>query len=228
MGSWRSRWGSLLIVMALAAAAMLAVPVVLKPVLRASGWALVVNEPVGPADVIVISSDSGGAGALQAADLVKNGIGTRVAVFADPPSEEGFEFIRRGLPYEDGSARQIRQLGLLGVTDVVQIPSAEATTEDEARVLPPWCDQHKLKSIVFVAAGDHSRRTRRVLNRAMEGHLTRVTVQPSHYSNFDPDRWWETRGGIRTEIVEFEKLALEVILHPLVLLAASPGGRIKQ
>jgi uncharacterized SAM-binding protein YcdF (DUF218 family) len=215
MGSWRSRWGSLLIVMALAAAAMLTVPAVLKPLLRAAGWALVVNEPVRPADVVVISSDSGGAGALQAADLVKNGIGTRVAVFTDPPSGEDFEFIRRGLPYEDEGARQIRQLGLLGVTDVVQIPRAEAGTEEEARVLPPWCDQHKLKSIVFVAARDHSRRTRRVLNRAMEGHLTRVTVQPARYSNFDPDRWWETHSGIRTEIIEFQKLLLDVVLHPI-------------
>ena len=158
---------------------------------------------------------SGGAGALEAADLVQSGIATRVAVFADPPSGEDHEFIRRGLPYEDASARQIRQLRWLGVTDVVQIPRTDAGTEGEGQVLPPWCDQHQFRSIVFVAARDHSRRLRRVLDRVMKGHPTRVTVQPARYSSFDPDRWWETRGGVRTEIVELQKLVLDVVLHPL-------------
>ena len=204
----------MLIVVALAAAAIVAVPSVREPVLRAAGRVLVVDEPVAPADIIVISPDSGGAGALQAADLVHSGIATRVAVFTDPPSGEDLEFIRRGLPYEDLAARQIRQLGWLGVTDVVQIPRDEAGSEGEGQVLAPWCDQHEIRSVVFVAARDHSRRIRRVLNRDMKGHPTRVTVQAERYSGFDPDRWWETRTGIRIEIIELEKLVLDVVLHP--------------
>jgi hypothetical protein len=205
----------MLIVVALAAASILAVPSVREPVLRAAGWALVVNEPVGVADIIVISLDAGGAGALEAADLVQSGIAARVAIFGDPPRGEDFEFIRRGLPYEDAGARQIRQLRWLSVTDVMQIARTDAGTEGEGQVLPPWCDQHEFRSIVFVVARDHSRRIRRVLNRVMKGHTTRVTVQPAHYSSFDPDRWWETRSGIRTEIVELQKLVLEFILHPM-------------
>ena len=211
----RPRWAPILVVVALAAAAIVAIPSVREPVLRAAGWALVVNEPVAPADIIVISLDSGGAGVLEAADLVQSGIATRVAVFTDPPSGEDYEFIRRGLPYEDAGARQIRQLRLLGVTDVVQIPRTDVGTEGEGQVLPPWCDQHQFRSIVFVAAKDHSRRLRRVLDRVMKGHPTRVTVRPARYSSFDPDRWWETRGGVRTEIVELQKLVLDVVLHPM-------------
>src|SRR5215467_7621336 len=205
------RWTPILVVVALAAAALVAVPSVREPALRAAGWALVVNEPVAPADIIVLSPDSGGAGALEAADLVQSGIATRVAVFTDPPSGEDHEFIRRGLPYEDAAARQIRQLMLLGVTDVVQIPRTDLGTEAEGQALPPWCDEHRFRSIVFVAARDHSRRLRRVLDRVMKGHSTRVTVQPARYSSFDPDRWWKTRSGVRTEIIELQKLMLEVI-----------------
>jgi hypothetical protein len=203
------------VVVTLAAAAIVAIPSIRESVLRAAGWALVVNEPIAPADVIVVSLSSGGAGALEAADLMEGGIAKRVAVFTDPPSGEDHEFIRRGLPYEDASARQIRQLRWLGVTDVMQIPGTEAGTEGEGQVLPPWCDQHQFRSIVFVAARDHSRRWRRVLNRVMRGHPTRVMVQPARYSIFDPDRWWETRDGVRTEIVELQKLVLEIVLHPL-------------
>jgi len=202
-------------VVALAVVALLAVPFVRELGLRAAGWALLVDEPVAPADIIVVSLDSSGAGALEAADLVQSGIATRVAVFTDPPSGEDHEFIRRGLPYDDASARQIRQLKWLGVMDIVEIPRTEAGTEGEGQVLPPWCEQHQFRSIVFVAARDHSRRARRVLDRAMKGHATHVMVRSERYSSFDPDRWWKTHGGVRTEMVELQKLLLDLILHPM-------------
>src|SRR5262252_1840730 len=154
MSSPRPRWVSILVLVTLAAAAIVAVPFVKEPVLRTAGWALVVNEPVAPADIIVVSLDSGGAGALEAADLVQSGIATRVAVFTDRPSGEDHEFIRRGIPYEDAGARQIRQLRWLGVTDIVQIPGADFGTNGEGQMLPPWCDQHQFRSLVFVAARD--------------------------------------------------------------------------
>jgi hypothetical protein len=204
----------MLIVVVLAAAAMLSVPSVRKSVLRMAGAVLVVNEPVAPADIIVIAADAGGAGVLQAADFVHAGIASRVAVFTDPPNGEDLEFIHRGLPYEDQAARQIRQLGWLGVNDIVQIPRDEAGSDGEGQILAPWFEQHKIRSAVFVAARDHSRRIRRVLNREMKGHPTRVAVRAERYSSFDPDRWWETRTGTRTEIIELEKLVLDVLLHP--------------
>lgn len=215
--SWRPKWTPILIIViivGLALAAIVTVSSVREPVLRAAGWALVVNEPFASADIIVISLDSGGAGALEAADLVQSGIATRVAVFTDPPSGEDLEFIRRGLPYDDAGARQIRQLRWLGVLDVVRIPRTNGGTEGEAEVLPAWCDQHQYRSIVFVATGDHSRRTRRVLDRAMKGHPTQITVISARHSIFDPDSWWKTRDGVRIELVEFEKLLFDVILHP--------------
>src|SRR5882672_1721125 len=148
--SRRSRWAPILLLVAAAvAAAIVAVPSVRESVLRAAGWALVADEPAAPADIIVVSLSAGSAGALEAADLVQSGIATRVAVFTDPPSGEDHEFIRRGLPYEDGSARLMRQLRWLGVTDVAQIPRTDVGTESEGRALPRWCDQHQFRSIVF-------------------------------------------------------------------------------
>jgi hypothetical protein len=209
------KWAAILAAPAVAAFAIVAIRPVRAPVLRAAGWALVINnEPVAPADVVVISIDSDGAGALEAADLVHSGVSERVAVFEDPPSGEDFEFIRRGLPYEDAGARQIRQLRMLGVTAVTKISRIDGT-ESEGQMLPQWCDQQGLRSILVVAGKDHSRRLRRVLDRDMKGHSTQVTVRAARYSSFDPDRWWETRGGIRTEIIEIQKLLLDVVLHPM-------------
>jgi hypothetical protein len=212
--SHRTRWTPILVA-ALAAAAIVAVSPVRERILRTAGWAIVASEAVAPADMIIVSLNSDGAGALEAADLVQSGIATQVAVFKDPPSIEGEEFTRRGLPYEGVGARQIRELKLLGVTNIVQIPKTDLGTEREGQVLPAWCSEHQLRSIVFVAAKDHSRRLRRVLHRFMRGQPTHVTIQPARYSNFDPDRWWKTRAGVRTEIVELQKLILDIALHPM-------------
>jgi hypothetical protein len=81
---------------------------------------------------------------------------------------------------------------------------------------PQWTDAQYFRSIVVVALKDHSRRLRRVLGRTMKGHPTHVIIQAARYSDFDPDRWWETHGGVRTELVELQKLLLDVVLHPFV------------
>lgn len=197
-------------------AAIALVPALRRPILQAAGRALVVEDAIGPADIIVLASDASGAEALEVADLVHGGVATRVAVFAyvtDPVVDR--ELIRRGIAHEDAAARSVRQLEALGVETIEIIPTRVAGTEDQGRVLPPWCDEHGFRSVVVVAEADHSRRLRRVLRRSLRGHLSSVTVRTSRYSQFDPDRWWETRAGVRTGIVELEKLLLDVVRHPL-------------
>lgn len=206
----RLRVLSAILLLALASAVILR-----NPGLRAAGWALVAEDPLEPADIIVVAIAADGAGVLEAADLVHRGVSTRVAVFADPPNPVNREFIRRGIPYEDAAARSIRQLRALGVETIEQIPRAVAGTEDEGRVLPGWCDQRSFHSVVLVCPSDHSRRLRRVLRRSMKGHESRIAVRHARYSQFDPDRWWETRDGTRTAIVELQKLLLDIALHPL-------------
>jgi hypothetical protein len=186
-----------------------------KPLLRAAGGALVAQDPLAAADAVVVSADSGPAGVLEAADLFHAGVAPRVAVFADPPDPVDREFLRRGIPYEDVAARSLRQLRSLGVPAVEVIPRAVAGSEDEGRVLPEWCRERGLRSVVVVSTADHSRRLRRVLRRSMAGLDTRVTVRPTRYSQFDPDHWWHTRDGVRIQVIELQKLLLDIVRHPV-------------
>jgi hypothetical protein len=216
--SRRRRAGGGLLAIAILVAAALAAPPLRTPILRAAGSALVAADSVGPADIIVVATGADGAGVLEAADLVHGGVAARVAVFADPPDPVvDREFIRRGVPYEDAAARAVRQLQALGVQAVAieEIPRAVAGSEDEGRALPEWCDQRRFRSVVVVTTSDHSRRLRRLLRRAMTGHGTRVAVRPARYSAFNPDRWWQTREGMRTGVVELQKLALDLVRHPI-------------
>jgi len=212
----RRRCAGIVLVVLLLGVASIAISAIRQPILRAAGWALVVNERVEAADVIVVAVNADGAGVLEAADLVHSGVATRVAVFADPPdSIVEREFVRRGIPYEDAAARSVRQLRALGVDTIDLIPTFVAGSEDEGPVLADWCDQHRFRSVVVVSTSDHSRRLRRLLHRSMKGHQTRVSVRSARYLVFDPDRWWRSHGEIRTELEELEKLLLDVVRHPI-------------
>ncbi len=54
------------------------------------------------------------------------------------------------------------------------------------------------------------------MRRDVQDPTLRIVIVGSPYSDsgFAPDKWWKSRGGIRTEIVEGEKLLLDFIRHP--------------
>lgn len=209
------RWLLALVILALMLA-MSAVPAVRHSILRAAGHALVKSDPLSHADVIVIAADAGGAGVLEAADLVREGLATRIALFAHQPVPADQELARRGAPTVDPTALTVQQLHALGVRATIeQIPGLVSGTTDEGAILGLWCREHSIRTLMFVSTPDHSRRARRVLNRALAHFGTRVLVHASHYAEFNPDTWWQTRDGRRTELTESEKLLLDIVRHPL-------------
>lgn len=182
-----------------------------QSILWAAGRVLTAADPVEPVDAIVLPYHDY-ASLLEAADLAHSGVATRVAVFADPPDSIDREFIRRGLPYEDLGARDLRRLQALGVKNVEQIPKQAAESNNLGPTLADWCDQHRYHSILVIS---DSRLDRRVLHRVMKGHQTRIIMAGTRYSQFHPGRWWQTHGGIRTEIEESEKLLVDILRHPI-------------
>lgn len=210
---WR-RWSLILVAVALLGL-ISGVPAIRSPIARAVGRVLVVDDPVGPADVIVVPVWAGAGAAIDAADLVHGGMASRVAVLPEPTKPAEQELTRRGIPYQDGTADLVELLRALGVAMVEVTPGPATSTAAEGQLLPGWCDQQQFRSIVVLSTPDHSRRVRRVLHRSFRGHSTQVAVRSSRYSSFDPDRWWETRDTLRTEIVELQKLLLDMAFHPI-------------
>lgn len=186
-----------------------------EALLRTAGGWLVATDPAAPADVIVIAVDSDGAGVLAAADLYKAGLSRRVAVFSDPPDAVvDREFMRRGLHYYNAAEIALQQLHELGVAEVEVIQRPVTGTEDESWLLPQWGLQHGFHKILFVANTDHTRRTRREFARAARGSGLTIMILGSPYSAFNPGAWWHSREGVRTEVIETQKLLLDVLRHP--------------
>lgn len=209
------RWGIALSIALAVVVALVVVPGARTALLGAAGRALVVDDPIEPADIIVVTVDAGAAGLLEAADLVHGGTATRAALFGEPPDSADRELQRRLPSYEDANAVAARQLKSLGVDSVEYIPAAVSGTTDEGRAFAEWCRSQRFRAVVVVSASDHSRRVRRVLHRSMKGQSTKVMVRSARFSPFEAERWWETRAGTRSEVIELEKLLLDVLRHPL-------------
>jgi hypothetical protein len=205
----------ILVALAVLGLIVTSVPAGRRALLRAAGWALVADDPVQAADAVVIAVDAHDAGIVEAADLVRSGMSRRVAIFSDVPDDVDRELIRRGVSLEDRVSRQTRLLKTLGVQNVELIPLPIEGSEDEGRVFPMWCREQQLRSVIVVASADHTRRLRRIFHRAMKGGETVVMVRRSRFSDFDPDGWWHKRDGVRTEIVELEKLLFDFLRHPI-------------
>lgn len=209
-----ARWAVILLsVVTLATLITAGIPALRQSVLRAAGWALVAQDAPAKADVIVISSDALAAGILEAADLVHAGFSTRVAIFDRPISKVSRELTRRGAEALDLNAMSIRLLHELDINDIMVIPAVVGTV-DEGYVLQRWCPANSIHSILFVSVSDHSRRTRRVLDRTVGRQGIKVIVRYTRWSEFNPDSWWLNRGGQRTQVVESQKLLAELVTHP--------------
>jgi microcompartment protein CcmK/EutM len=213
------RWAlGLFALIALATAVTLCIPASRHALLRSAGWALVAQDVPVKADIVVVSTDSLGAGVLEAVDLVKAGFAARVAIFdrRDTPMQR--ELMRRGAPYIDLKAFSTAVLRSQGVNDIVLLPAVVGTA-DEGTILQQWCAANSIHSLLFVSVMDHSRRTRRVLERSLGSRGVRVMVRYARWSQFDPDSWWQSRNGQRVQIVESEKLLVDIVRHPLQMFS---------
>jgi hypothetical protein len=185
-----------------------------EPLFRAFGRALVVNEELESSDVIVVPEWTHGAGALEGADLVHQGFASRVVVLLEAPDVVETELVRRGVQSPSEAPWLVNLLIELKVQNVESITDSGNGTEAESLALPLWCERNGWRSIIVVSLPDHSRRLRRLLRRSMRGHQIRAIVRTSPYSSFDPDTWWRTRSGVRTQLQESQKLLLDLAFHP--------------
>jgi hypothetical protein len=198
-------------VVTLAALSLSVVAIAHRPMLRTIGDVLIVDEQMDRADVIVLAADALFVGAdVDAAELVAQHVADRAAVFTVIPNSEAYR-IRR----HDATAQAVRRLERLGVPRVDRIPAAVTGTTDSMPVLVEWCRVQNLHSVLIITNADHSRRVRRVLDRALVGTsgLT-AAVHVADGSPFRPDDWWTHRGTILTFARELPKLMIDTASHP--------------
>ena len=222
---FRLRFALVLFVAALGI--VLVTPALRVRILTDMGRYLIHNDPLATADAIVIAVDGSGPEVLEAADLVREGQAGKVWVLAGPPDLLGQEFARHGLPDSDKATVAVQTLHALGVKDAQMATPRVDGSNSETAMLPRWCVSHQYGKVIFIVVADHSYRVRRMLDRALvdSGIDADIRIHVSRYAPFKADGWWSGRGGVRTLIVEYQKLMLDLLSHPLSDQPRPPSRR---
>jgi hypothetical protein len=210
----RRAFAALLVVLA-GVSLVLAVPASRHHLLVHIGATLIAEDPLAPADLIVLAPDAGLEGVLEVADLIRDRRASRVLVLGDPLAAPVQALRQRGLEVTDAAEQAAGMIERLGAPQVTLERVPESGTSATAELVSQWSQQHRIRSVIIVTGADHSRRMRRVLRRAVGEGGPAVMVRPSAYSEFRASDWWTKRSNRRIGIVELQKLLLDVLRHPL-------------
>lgn len=182
-------------------------------VLRTLGSLLVVEDPLQPTEVAIVTSDAGWAGLIEAADLYREQHVVRIALPLVESGRVGRELRRRGV--EITSTIQIlEQLGV-PATAVTNIGAGEGGTTDFTQAVATWCATNGVKRLLVISAATHSRRIRRTLHRAFGNMPPQIVMRIPRHEAFDAADWWLNRTTLRSGIFEIQKLLYDLVQHPV-------------
>jgi uncharacterized SAM-binding protein YcdF (DUF218 family) len=171
-----------------------AVYLVRHPLLKlAGGWWVVEDRPER-ADAILVLGDDNFAGdrAARAAELFRDGMAPAVVASG------------RLLRSYAGIAELIdRDLQARGVpaSAIVRFPQRAANTREEAQALRDLVKSRGWRRVLLVTSNYHTRRARYIFRKVFPAQVGVLTIA-ARDSDYDADRWWETRQGRKLFFLE--------------------------
>lgn len=174
------------------------------PLLTRAGALLIAEDPLTPAQVMVVSLASPAADALEAARLYRDGISPVILVptWVQEPIQD--EVRRLGIPILTPTALVTAVLERSGVPAgaIEVLPDPVNGTETEVEVVGAYAQTHRPQSLLVVTARSHSARVRWFLRRALPAG-TRLSVRSPRNDEFVPGAWWRSREASRELVTEY-------------------------
>lgn len=188
-GGWRLLWVALVLL-----AVVLAAPVGLE----ALGRVLIADDPLHPADaILVLSGESREGDRMQhAVDLYKQGLAPLLVLSGTPA----------GFRTHEAEIMQ-RHAEYLGVPldRILAVKHDADSTKEEAEAVVPVLQQKGLKEVILVTSSYHTARAKRIFAKTAGPAGPRFLASPADDGVFDPDGWWTRRRDAKTFIYEVIK-----------------------
>lgn len=217
MSGRRRRGGRIALgVAALGLLAALLVLLVGPPVLRAVGRWLVVEEPVGAADVLFVHGGHLPFRAMEAARLHGQGLAPEVWLAAIAPTPEEEALAGLGIEVPQGWHWNRQVLERLGVPAgaIRLLPEPVLSTADEVALVARELRRRGGRRVLLVTSKQHSRRVRVLWNRLAPAGLTAI-VRPAADDPFDGDGWWRNTVDAQAVVHELAGILNAWIGSPL-------------
>jgi uncharacterized SAM-binding protein YcdF (DUF218 family) len=159
------------------------------PLLRLAGGWWVVSDPLQHADAMIILGDDNFSGdrAARAAELYQAGWAPQVVASG-----------RMLRPYAGVAALIQHDLEGRGVpaAAIITFDQHAENTRSEAEALRELVAQRHWHRVLVVTSNYHTRRARYIFGKIFPSDVS-VLIESARDSDFDPDRWWETRSGVK-------------------------------
>ncbi len=185
----RLLWGVLVLL-----AMVLAAPVGLE----ALGRALIADDPLHPADgILVLSGESREGDRVQrAVDLYKQGLAPLLVLSGTPA----------GFRTHEAEIMQ-RHAEYLGVPPdrILTVKHDADSTKQEAEAVVPILKAKGLNEVILVTSNYHTARAKRIFARAAGPAGPRFLASPTDDGLFNPDGWWTRRRYAKTFFFEATK-----------------------
>jgi uncharacterized SAM-binding protein YcdF (DUF218 family) len=170
---------------------------------------LIVTVPLDRADAIVVLSGSETLNerAVLAADLFNEGVAPLVVLTNDNLRGGWSSAEQRNPFFYEGAKRELQRRGVPS-SGIVLIPEPVDSTRSEAQAVRKFAEQHKLRSLLLVTSGYHSRRALGTFGKEFEGTgmmMGLAAVRPGAQTP-SPALWWSKRRGWKMVAGEYFKL----------------------
>jgi uncharacterized SAM-binding protein YcdF (DUF218 family) len=173
---------------------------------RGAGRWLVREDPLSPAEAIVVLSGSMPYRAEGAADLYRGGYAPQV--WLTRPESPAGNLAAKGIPFigEEEYSRELLIRSGVPASAVHILPDEIVDTEQEVEEITKEMSDERKARVIIVTSPQHTRRVR-ALWRRLAGPNQRAIVWGAPQDPFDRDRWWRNTRDAYSVVREFLGLA---------------------
>jgi uncharacterized SAM-binding protein YcdF (DUF218 family) len=159
--------------------------------LEAAGRALITEDPLHPADAILVLGGESREGdrVAHAVKLYMRGLAPLLVVSGTP----------MGFRTHEAEVMQ-RHAEFLGVpaARILAVKHNADSTREEAGVVVPVLKARGLKEVILVTSNYHTARAKRIFERVAGPAGPRFLASPARDGLFDPNGWWLRRRDAKT------------------------------
>ena len=177
------------------------------------GHLLVAEDPLQPADAIVVLAGSRADRWLEAIDLRAAGHAQAIVLSRGARGDGEGYLESRGIRLPDGAEIARAAMIELGVPAeaVAFLPGTADSTAEEAVLVRRLAESSGWHRVIVVTSKQHTRRARLAFRRELRNTGIEPLVRASRYDGVDPPNWWRTRRGVRETVFEWIKLVVYTV-----------------
>ncbi len=174
--------------------------VILLAVFIAAGRYLVYQDPLEPADVIVILSGNDESRVTAAAELYHQGYGANIML-----TNTGNTFGELSQPYSMLQKEQLQELNIPEGGIYIAEFQAKNTGQEATGIINKMYDLG-FNSAIIVTDSWHTRRVKTIFSDSFSNTGFRFSIYPAPGSDYNKNFWWLTPSGWKDTVSEYIRL----------------------